>query len=261
MTTTLESVIISTPEAEGEIFLQGAHVARWQPRGERPVLFLSSKSAFDPGKAIRGGVPVIFPWFGPWFGPRSDGKPGPAHGLARTALWEHDGGAFRLKVEQFQLRFEVKMGAALEMSLEVTNEGPDEARFEEALHTYLAVGDVRQASVTGLEGVEYLDKTDEFKRKLQSAEPLRLTKATDSVYLNTTSTCEVTDPVWNRRIVVEKTGSASTVVWNPWTGMADLGPDEWQGMICVETANVGENAVLLAAGATHTMSATIRLHR
>jgi glucose-6-phosphate 1-epimerase len=77
--------------------------------------------------------------------------------------------------------------------------------------------------------------------------------------LNTTATCEVTDPVWNRRIVVEKTGSASTVVWNPWTGMADLGPDEWQGMICVETANVGEDAIALPAGATHRMTATIHL--
>lgn len=256
MTTALESVVISTPEAEGEIYLQGAHVARWIPRGERPVLFLSSKSAFELRKAIRGGVPIIFPWFGP----RSDGLPGPAHGLARTALWERDGDAFRLKVERFDLRFVVKMGAALEMSLEVTNEGPDEARFEEALHTYLAVGDVRQVSVTGLEGVEYLDKTDGFKRKLQGAEPLRLTKATDSVYLKTASTCEVTDPVWNRRIVAEKSGSASTVVWNPWAGMADLGSDEWQGMICVETANVGENAIVLAAGATHRMTATIGVH-
>jgi glucose-6-phosphate 1-epimerase len=256
MTTALESVIVSTPEAEGEIYLQGAHVARWTPRGERPVLFLSSKSSFEPGKAIRGGVPVIFPWFGP----RSDGKPGPAHGLARTALCERDGEAFRLKVEQFQLRYVVRMGAALEMSLEVTNESPSAARFEEALHTYLAVGDVRQVSVTGLENVEYLDKTDGFKRKTQSADPLRLSRATDSVYLNTTATCEVTDPVWNRRIMVEKTGSASTVVWNPWSGMADLGPDEWQGMICVETANVGEDAVTLPAGGTHRMTATIRLH-
>jgi glucose-6-phosphate 1-epimerase len=250
-------VIVSTPEAVGEIYLQGAHVARWTPRGERPVLFLSSKSAFEPGKAIRGGVPVIFPWFGP----RSDGQPGPAHGLARTALWERDGEAFRLKVEQLQLQYVVTMGAALEMSLEVTNESPSEARFEEALHTYLAVGDVHQVSVTGLKNVEYLDKTDGFKRKTQSADPLRLTKATDSVYLNTTATCDVTDPIWNRRIVVEKTGSASTVVWNPWSGMADLGPDEWQGMICVETANVGEDAVRLPAGGTHRMTATIHLHR
>lgn len=257
MTTALESVVISTPAAEGEIYLQGAHVARWTPHGERPVLFLSLKSAFEPGKAIRGGVPIVFPWFGP----RSDGKPGPAHGLARTALWEQDEGVFRLKVEQFQLRYVVAMGEALAMSLEVTNEGSAEARFEEALHTYLAVGDVRQVSVTGLADVDYLDKTDGFKRKTQDSEPLRLTKATDSVYLNTTAACEVTDPVWNRRIVVEKTGSAGTVIWNPWAGMADLGADEWQGMICVETANVGENAVVLPAGATHRMTATIRLHR
>src|SRR5580698_8910691 len=83
----LTRAVISTPLAEAEIHEQGAHIAHWTPRGHKPVLFVSSKSLFAPGKAIRGGVPIIFPWFGP----RSDGKPGPMHGFARTALWAMEG--------------------------------------------------------------------------------------------------------------------------------------------------------------------------
>src|SRR5216683_3568379 len=90
----LVRAVISTPAAEADLYLQGAHVTHWTPRGQRPVLFVSPKSLFAPGKAIRGGVPVIFPWFGP----RGDGKPGPAHGFARIMEWAiegakmHDGG-------------------------------------------------------------------------------------------------------------------------------------------------------------------------
>jgi len=83
----LVRAVVSSQAAEAEIYLQGAHVARWTPRGQRPVLFLSSKSLFTPGMAIRGGVPVIFPWFGP----RAEGKPGPAHGFARITEWALDG--------------------------------------------------------------------------------------------------------------------------------------------------------------------------
>ena len=261
----LTRAVVSTPLCEGDIYLQGAHVTHWTPCGQKPVLFVSSKSAFAPGKAIRGGVPVIFPWFGP----RSDGKPGPAHGFARTSLWTVESSALRgdgaleigfvLETDEFRVRFAVAMGTALEMSLEVLNRGSAEARFEEALHTYLAVADVREASVTGLEGTTYIDKTDGFSRKPQGPEPLRLAKATDSVYLKTAAACTVTDPVWERKIVVEKSGSASTVVWNPWAGMADMDAEQWPGMICVETANASDNAVTLAGGAVHKMSAVIRL--
>src|SRR5580692_10596 len=83
----LVRAIISTPTADADLYLQGAHVTHWTPRGQRPVLFVSPKSLFTPGKAIRGGVPIIFPWFGP----RSDGKPGPSHGFARTMEWAMEG--------------------------------------------------------------------------------------------------------------------------------------------------------------------------
>lgn len=270
--------VISTPAAEADVYLQGAHVTHWTPRGQRPVLFVSPKSLFAPGKAIRGGVPVIFPWFGA----RGDGRPGPAHGFARNSEWVIEGTKLRNdgRVEitlalapndvtrgfgysAFHLRFRVTVGSELEMELETCNDAKEPLTFEEALHTYLAVADIRQASVSGLEGTAYIDKTDGFKRKKLGNEPLRITKETDQVHLSTKSTCVVHDPVWNRRIIVEKNGSDSTVVWNPWTdktkGMSDMAPDDWKGMICVETANAADNAIHLPPGASHKLTALIRV--
>jgi glucose-6-phosphate 1-epimerase len=274
----LARAIISTPAADAELYLQGAHLAHWTPRGQHPVLFLSPKSQFAPGKAIRGGVPIIFPWFGS----RGDGKPGPAHGLARTSEWtmesarQHEDGRVEITFTlasndatreffdtAFRLRFRVTVGSELEMELITSNEAPAPFTFEEALHTYLAVGDVRQASVFGLENSSFIDKTDGLKRKRQDSEPVRIAKETDQVHLNTRAACTVWDPVWNRRIIIEKSGSDSTVIWNPWidksSGMTDMAADGWKQMICVETANAAENAVLLPPGESHKLTATIRV--
>lgn len=274
----LVRAVISTPAAEAEVYLQGAHVTHWTPRGRRPVLFVSPKSLFQPSKAIRGGVPIIFPWFGP----RGDGKSGPAHGFARTMEWaiegtqlHHDG---RVEITlslapndvtrglgygAFRLRFRVTAGAMLEMELETRNDATEPFTYEEALHTYFAIADIHRVSVTGLEGTTYIDKTDGFKRKQLSSEPLRIAKETDQVHLSTQAACVIDDPVWNRRIIIEKGGSESTVVWNPWIdktkGMSDMAPDDWRGMICVETANAADNAVHLPPGATHKLTASIRV--
>ncbi|HXB73692.1 MAG TPA: D-hexose-6-phosphate mutarotase [Candidatus Acidoferrales bacterium] len=269
---------ISTPAAEADIYLHGAHVTHWTPRGQRPVLFVSRRSLFAPGKAIRGGVPVIFPWFGP----RGDGKPGPAHGFARTTEWAVEGAKLHPdgKVEitlalapndetrnlgyaAFHLRSRVTVGSELEMELETGNDAKEAFTFEEALHSYFAIADIRQASVSGLEGTTYIDKTDGFKRKTQGNAPIRIAKETDQVHVSTQAACVVHDAVWNRRIVIEKSGSDSTVVWNPWIdktkGMSDMAADDWQQMICIETANAADNAVRLSPGATHKMTASIRI--
>lgn len=271
---------ISTSAAEAELYVHGAHLTRWAPRGQKPVLFLSSKSLFVAGKAIRGGVPVIFPWFGD----RSDGRAGPAHGFARTTQWAVEDTKYRedgkveitlaltpndttraLGYSDFYLRYRVTVGAELEMELEARNDGAEPLTYEEALHTYLAVGDVREASVTGLEGTVYIDKTDGFKRKTLGREPMRIAKETDEVHLDTVGACSVHDPVWKRRIIVEKSGSRSTVVWNPWIektkGMSDMAADGWLGMLCIETANAADDAVHLPPGASHKMGASIRVEQ
>ena len=275
----LVRAMITAPAASGEVYLHGAHITRWAPTGAKPVLFLSSRSLYEPTKAIRGGVPVIFPWFGP----RADGKPGPMHGFARTMEWSiesthvSDDGAVEINFalaptdatrglgyDAFQARFRVVFGQALHMALEVRNASPSAGLdFEQALHTYFSIGDIRQISISGLEHTAYIDKTDNFERKQQSSEPVRITAETDRVYLNTSATCVIEDPAMGRRIVVEKSGSETTVVWNPWAektrALSDMQPDDWQHMVCVETANAADNSLRLAPGAAHTLTATIRV--
>lgn len=274
----LQRLRVVTDAAEAEIYLHGGHVTGYQPRGARPVLFVSSRSRFEPEAAIRGGVPVIFPWFGA----KPDDPAAPVHGFARTAAWgaesverEPDGRVvvvLRLAPDDatraawphdFVLRHRVTVGPTLDLALVVENRGAAPLVFEEALHTYLAVEDVRIVSVSGLAGTTYLDKTDGMAGKRQGPAPLTFTGETDRIYLATRSACVLDDPGGNRRIVVDKAGSATTVVWNPWAAkgraMSDLGEDEWLRMLCIETANAADDRVTLAPGARHEMRATIRV--
>jgi glucose-6-phosphate 1-epimerase len=252
------------------VYLQGAHVADWTPRGERPVLFMSSNSRFEKATPIRGGVPIAFPWFGP----RSDGKEGPLHGFARIVEWDVEGTRIRedgsvevmlgVGLEPYALRFRVAFGAVLEMELEVRNTGSETVRFEEALHTYFVVGDIAGVTITGLEGTTCLDKTDGMARKVCGG-PIRIAKETDQVHLNTRAACEISDVAWGRTLVVEKSGSDATVVWNPWIeknrNLADMAPDDWRSMVCIETVNALENAVEMAGGGVHRMGTTVRVRR
>jgi D-hexose-6-phosphate mutarotase len=267
---------VRTELATAEIFLHGAHVARFQPTGQPPVLFLSDKSHFTPGKAIRGGVPIIFPWFGPHQTKPELG----AHGFARTMEWtleslsQSQSGEVRIAMSlaatdatravwphDFTLRFYVVVGSTLEMTLETENTSAVPFTFEDALHTYFTVADALEIRVSGLAGAEYIDKVDGGKRKIQGPAAIGIERETDRLYLNTTTTCEVEDPSLARRIVVEKSGSASTVVWNPWVGkgmsLTDLGA-QWPSMICIETCNAADNAITLAPGGKHATRQLVR---
>ena len=161
---------------------------------------------------------------------------------------------------EFSAKYEVRIGHRLELILSVTNNDRKSFSFEEALHTYFSIKDVRQVNVTGLEGTTYIDKTDGLKRKMQSG-AVTIQAETDRVYLNTRSTCVIDDAGMNRRITVAKRGSDATVIWNPWIvkskAMADFGDEEWPGMICVESVNAGEHRITLQPGETHEMQTTI----
>jgi D-hexose-6-phosphate mutarotase len=276
MTTELTKITLSNPNSTATIYNNGAHVSSWIPKGQRDVLFMSSKSNFQPGKAIRGGVPIIFPWFG-----GREGHPqSPAHGFARTLPWtvaqvdRREDGACALTLElhsdkatleiwpyDFTLRFTVAAEKTLTMTLTVVNTGSRPFTFEEALHTYLAVGDINKCSISGLAGSTFIDKVDGFKRKPQGPEEIVITGETDRVYLATQSECVVTDAAWNRKLFVAKENSAATVVWNPWIAkakaMSDFGDEDWPGMVCVETCNVADHAVTLEPGTSHAMTAIV----
>jgi glucose-6-phosphate 1-epimerase len=265
---------ITAPLATATVYLQGAHVAAWRPKGQQPAIFLSRKSDFAPGKPIRGGVPIAFPWFAA----RHDGKTGPSHGFARIQDWTLAFAALAgddlhmtftlgpteisrdLGYDHFRLAFQLKIGRTLTMELTVVNDANVPLVFEEALHTYYAVADIHEVAVDGLDGVTYLDKNDNFQSKVQHG-AIVISEPTDRVYLNTTSTCVLHDAGNKRRITVAKTGSNTTVVWSPWESGAlkllDLDPTEWHEFIAVETVNAAANAVTLAPGGRHAMQAHV----
>jgi D-hexose-6-phosphate mutarotase len=261
--------VIAADAAQGEIYLHGGHVTAWQPHGQEPVLWMSAQSWFEQDKPIRGGVPICFPWFGA----KADDPAAPSHGTARLAEWDvqetgktHDGGAFirlGLALAPLHLSYTVAFGPSLKMTLKVTaaNTPSSDVSFEEALHTYFNVSDVRQIRITGLEGVDYLDQLQGRARVPGSTEPITFDGEVDRVYTRTPVAIAIEDPGLDRRITVQATGSSTTVVWNPHLAkaarMPDFGDDEWPGMCCVETANAVTRPVTLEPGATHELSATI----
>jgi glucose-6-phosphate 1-epimerase len=273
----LPALDVTTTRARAELFFHGAHVARWTPAHARePVLWLSEHSVFGHGQAIRGGVPICFPWFGA----AASDPAAPAHGFVRLIDWELasasqaaddvvtltfvldlDEQASRVWPHRCRVTYRVSIGRTLAMTLDVENRGDAPLTFEAALHTYCAVSDIRQVSIAGLEQTEYLDKVEGFARKRQGSEPIRFIGETDRVYLDTTATCTIRDPGWSRQVVISKSGSRSTVVWNPWVERArafsDFGADQWLRMVCVETANVRAEAIRLEPAASHRMQAEV----
>jgi glucose-6-phosphate 1-epimerase len=259
----LPKINITTGRSTAEIYLHGAQVTGLQKGGEPPLLFLSRLSQFAAGKAIRDGVPICFPWFG-----QREGDV--IHGFARITEWDlietaatPDGGVtvrFRLPSTAanaawpaYRAEFVVAVTDRLAMELIATNESADRNfDFENCLHTYFAVGDILDVSIAGLKGAHYLDKTDKSARKLESADAIRITAETNRVYPDTPSAVEIRDAKFRRTIRVDKSGSAATVVWNPWTTqlMPDFDPAEHRQMVCVESGNVGQNKLLLAPGKT-----------
>lgn len=267
---------IANRHAEAMIALQGAHVMAWQPRGHAPVLWLSRFGRFAPGKSIRGGVPICWPWFGPHAG---DAKL-PGHGFARTVMWEiletralPDGATFlRLGLletgatraqwphpSNVQLR--VTVGAELKVELVTRNTGSAPFQLGEALHTYFHISDVADTVIRGLEGCAYLDKAGGGSARKTQQGPIVIESEVDRVYLDIEADCLIEDRGLERRIRIATRGSRSTVVWNPWIDkaekMGDFGPEGYRGMVCVESANAADNVVTVLPGAEHALLAVI----
>lgn len=271
----LPKISIETKLCKAEVYLYGAQVTSWKPAGCDEVIFVSANSHREQGKAIRGGIPVCFPWFRA----KPDDPQAPMHGFVRTKKWnvestrheaddsfslllstESDEESRRWWPHEFRLEYQINMGRKLELELKMENRGSSELRFQEALHTYFKVRDVEKCRVSGLDGVRYLDNRDDNKEKVQRGN-LVLSKMTDNAYLDATGAVEILDAAAGRRLVTEKSGSVSTIVWNPWSDgaarLADFGDDEWRGMLCVEGGNVLGQAVTLAVGESHRMAVTI----
>ena len=269
----LPKVVVTSKHSTAEIYLHGAHVTHFQKNSEPPVIFMSAKSYFAPGKPIRGGVPICFPWFG-----NRDGEP--SHGFARITEWQlvktsvaPDGKVTvqfalpqipgRAAWKNLRTEFVVTVGETLTMELIAANDGCDELlEIENCLHTYFHVGDIGAVYLTGLRDTPFNDFAagDNGTCKLEHDEVLRITKETNRVYPDNVATVEIHDDYLQRKIRVEKFNSQSTVVWNPWTTQKlpdDFDPAEHKNMVCVESGNVKQNKISLAPGKSSTLKVVL----
>lgn len=263
---------LGNAHGSARVLLQGAQIIDWTPRDQAPVIWLSPAARFTVGKAVRGGVPVCWPWFGP----HAIEADYPAHGFARSAFWEvvasrqspeNAGTELRLRLQRSgahvamwshdcETEITINLASALGMELVTRNSGGVAFTVSEALHTYFAVSDIHRIGVEGLDGCVFFDKVDAGRQCLQHG-PVTFCAETDRIYRHT-GDCVIEDPGLARRIRIRKQDSASTVVWNPWIDKAarlgDMGEDGYLRMVCVESGNVAGDAVTISAGDRHRLA-------
>lgn len=266
----LPLVVVDNALGRAVLALQGAHLISFVPKGGVDLLWLSPKAAFNPGKAVRGGIPLCLPWFGG----HPDGKP--AHGFARSndwqlvsaealadgstrltltlaptdairALWEHD----------FAYTLTVTVGSALTLALDCQHKGNAPIKFASAFHTYFAVPNVATARIGGLDGKTYINTVDGANTRHQQDGELVLEGPTDRVYLDVPAVQTIANEQNTIRI---DSDTKSAVVWNPWdhaAKMADVGEGNHAGFVCVERGDVFDNAIELAPGESYRVSMTL----
>lgn len=255
---------------------KGAQVLSWYPRGHAEVLWLSPVRSQHPDEPLRGGVPICWPWFGP----HSRDPSKPQHGFVRARRWTVAAScrtthATELVLEtattpadaslwphHAEARLRLVAGATLRLELTTRNTGSEAFELTQALHSYFRVSDIAQVEVCGFEGLDYLDKLDGYARR-QQAGPIVINGEIDRIYLGHTGPAVIRDAALGRGIVVTKSGSASSVVWNPWEERAkdfgDIPETEYRRMVCVETANAGDDIVRIEPGQEHTLTAELQV--
>lgn len=269
------TAVIDNNFARCEVSLYGAQVLSYQPNGQQDLLWISDKSLFQAGKAIRGGIPVCFPWFGP----HETDYLKPMHGFARLLTWDVietsalANGATQLKLSlnskqatkefwpySFQAEVIIAVGTSLEVTLTYSNTGSESFVCSNALHTYFNVSNIANISISGLSGTNYFVGPDKDKLFKQTDQLLTIQNEENRRYVDHSADCIIEDTGYNRKICVTKKGSKVTVVWNPWEGaknMADMAADGYKTMICVEAVNAYNDVVKLAPGESHRISTVI----
>jgi len=261
-------------EANGQRVLiaqTGAQVLSWHTsRGD--VLWTASKPQYQPSKPVRGGIPIVFPWFGD----HKSNPQLPAHGFARSLEWhvKEQGPARvtlrttetdatrRLWDHAFGLELRIALDDALQLTMIVTNTDEESFTFEQALHTYFAVGDIHEAAVHGLEGVDFVEHAREPEGPWDPDSPIRFRAETDRVFQGCPQEISLAAPALGRTVTLQTENSRSAIVWNPWPNktarLSQMAADDWRSFCCIESANVGDNAITLAPGQSHELTLTLR---
>lgn len=273
-------VEIINAKASAKISLQGAHVLSWMPHEQADVIWLSEDAKFEKGKSIRGGIPICWPWFGAHVSNNSF----PAHGFARTVLWQvvdtknisadETEITFRLSIDQQDediqkmwphdtyAEYRLNISSVLNLELITFNNSLESITIGQALHTYFNIEDINNTNIYGLENKTYLDKTDNFNSKVQK-DSITINNEVDRVYLDTPEDVMIDNG--KRKIIITKQGSKSTVVWNPWeevaNKMGDLGENGYQKMLCVESANAVNDTVTIKPSESYAMSAKYEIKK
>ncbi len=272
----LQMAVIVNDYATAIVSLYGGQILSFKPHGSEDLLFVSSESYFEQGKAIRGGIPLCFPWFGAH--PKNSNFPN--HGFARLKNWEVVSteqlitGETRLVIslsddeetkslwpDTFQTILEVVIGQSLLIKWSVKNLGDEPFSITQALHSYFKVGDINRTTITGLEGTSYMEAIRSEEPFSGEIAAIRISREVDRSYTDTEAPCKITDSEYKRTIKISKTGSLSTVLWNPWeqlsVKMKDLGDQDYLNFVCVETANVMHNEVKIDPQGSHSMTLEI----
>jgi glucose-6-phosphate 1-epimerase len=269
---------INNASAHATVSTYSGQVLSYRPKDQQDdLLFVSDKAYYEDGKAIKGGIPVCWPWFGA--DPENKGRP--AHGFVRNRQWQvtgsesHADGSTKIIMRMtdneatralwphpFRLEIEITVGDSLKVELVTHNTGNDSITISQALHTYFRVGDIGKVSVLGLDGIQYLDKTNDSACVSQSG-PVTISSEVDRIYTDVTGDLIIDDSSLGRKIVITSSGCSTAVVWNPWveiaTAMADLDDDDYLRMLCVETANAGPEVVKIAAGEAYRLTAEYKI--
>lgn len=271
-------LLIDHPLCSARIALHGAHLMEWTPRGFLPVIYLSPTAVLREGKAIRGGVPICWPWFGA----HPNDSDQPAHGLVRNKFWELAEASSTATGVRLYFRFadhdsirsgwnhpceltlEMLLGTTMELRLRTRNTGEESFTIAGALHSYFRVSNVSQTQVQGLEDAMYTDTTSTPWERKQQHGSVMVWDEVDRIY-DSTSDVTIEDAQLKRRIIFRKQGSASTIVWNPGpikaATLGDLPTEDVAHFICIEAANANDTAVTVDAGTTHTLSMRVSVQR
>ncbi|MGB0206135.1 MAG: D-hexose-6-phosphate mutarotase [Neptuniibacter sp.] len=278
----LIAVAVENKAAKATIFLQGAQVAEYQAKGQKPLLWLSDQCDFKAGKPLRGGIPICWPWFGnlecnPEQVKSQFPADAPAHGFVRDREWNLESVelvdpsttelVLSLNVAAdsqclFAAKLQLKVTVAEQLRLEFTviNTGDKPFSFTSALHTYLNISEIEAVSVSGLEGIRYLDTLNGWKPENDDA-PVRISGETDRVYQNLDKPVRLSDSGFKRAIRLDADNAPDMVVWNPWQDKAkrlsNFADDAYQRMICLESAHVLDNLKSLEPGESFVMQMSV----
>jgi len=273
----LTKIVIDNRFAEAEIYLHGANLTHFRPKGEEAVIYNGKESIYTALKTVHAGIPICWPWFGAH--PTEIAKP--QHGFARDMLWkpkstktaddgetevvlmlEETPESLQLWPYTFRLELTFTVGSSLSIEMKTTNTAGTPFTVTQALHTYFFIGDIEAVEARGVEATPFVDYTDDKKEKIETA-PLRINRMVNRVYVPTDAVCTIEDGELKRRIIIEKGGSRSTTIWNPWekSGIHDLPDDAYRKFLCIETTNALSDARTLQPGETGTIMQKISIEK